>query len=122
MNPVMIIFTSIIVLSSTAGEHHIEPINAQGLRLRIGLSLIRFVSLYNCVHHFNGFPAGPLAVADVKSLTHYGEPYDGNTRFFRSTLFVAAVRASYGESCLIHGVNCMPPKVCNMAAFSFVLI
>lgn len=53
---------------------------------------------------------GPLAVADVKSLTHYGEPYDGNTRFFRSTLFVAAVRASYGESCLIHGVDWMPPK------------
>ncbi|KAJ7518933.1 hypothetical protein O6H91_20G015900 [Diphasiastrum complanatum] len=53
---------------------------------------------------------GPLPVADVRSLTHYGEPYDGNTRFFRSTLFVAAVRASYGETCLIHGVEWMPPK------------
>lgn len=50
-------------------------------------------------------------MADIKSLTHYGEPYDGNTRFFRSTLFVAAVRASYGESCLLHGVEWMPPKV-----------
>jgi hypothetical protein len=50
-------------------------------------------------------------VADVRSLTHYGEPYDGNTRFFRSTLFVAAVRASYGEACLLHGVEWMPPKV-----------
>lgn len=50
-------------------------------------------------------------MADVKSLTHYGEPYDGNTRFFRSTLFVAAVRACYGESCLLHGVDWMPPKV-----------
>ncbi|BAS76817.1 Os02g0131200 [Oryza sativa Japonica Group] len=49
-------------------------------------------------------------VADVKSLTHYGEPYDGNTRFFRSTLFVAAVRACYGEACLLHGVEWMPPK------------
>ncbi|XP_044491151.1 anthranilate phosphoribosyltransferase [Mangifera indica] len=49
-------------------------------------------------------------VADVKSLTHYGEPYDGNTRFFRSTLFVAAVRSCYGESCLLHGVEWMPPK------------
>lgn len=53
---------------------------------------------------------GPLPVADVRSLTHYGEPYDGNTRFFRSTLFVAAVRASYGEACLLHGVEWMPPK------------
>lgn len=55
--------------------------------------------------------AGPLPVAKVKSLTHYGEPYDGNTRFFRSSLFVAAVRASYGEACLLHGVDWMPPKV-----------
>lgn len=53
---------------------------------------------------------GPPPIADVRSLTHYGEPYDGNTRFFRSTLFVAAVRASYGESCLLHGVDWMPPK------------
>ncbi|KAF6137000.1 hypothetical protein GIB67_030764 [Kingdonia uniflora] len=49
-------------------------------------------------------------VADVRSLTHYGEPYDGNTRYFRSTLFVAAVRACYGESCLLHGVEWMPSK------------
>ncbi|KAH7515678.1 hypothetical protein FEM48_Zijuj10G0052100 [Ziziphus jujuba var. spinosa] len=53
---------------------------------------------------------GPSPVADVRSLTHYGEPYDGNTRFFRSTLFVAAVRSCYGESCLLHGVDWMPPK------------
>lgn len=53
---------------------------------------------------------GPPPIADVDSLTHYGEPYDGNTRFFRSTLFVAAVRACYGESCLLHGVEWMPPK------------
>lgn len=43
-------------------------------------------------------------------MTHYGEPYDGNTRFFRSTLFVAAVRSCYGESCLLHGVDWMSPK------------
>ncbi|RVX04339.1 hypothetical protein CK203_018498 [Vitis vinifera] len=49
-------------------------------------------------------------VADVRSLTHYGEPYDGNTRYFRSTLFVAAVRSCYSESCLLHGVEWMPPK------------
>lgn len=53
---------------------------------------------------------GGAPVADVKSLTHYGEPYDGNTRFFRSTLFVATVRACYGESSLLHGVEWMPPK------------
>ncbi|KAH6763237.1 anthranilate phosphoribosyltransferase [Perilla frutescens var. hirtella] len=53
---------------------------------------------------------GPAPVADVRSLTHYGEPYDGNTRYFRSTLFVAAVRSCYGESCLLHGVDWMPPK------------
>ncbi|KAH9627215.1 hypothetical protein KSS87_020761 [Heliosperma pusillum] len=53
---------------------------------------------------------GPTPVADVESLTHYGEPYDGNTRYFRSTLFVAAVRSCYGESCLLHGVDWMPPK------------
>ncbi|EEF34472.1 anthranilate phosphoribosyltransferase [Ricinus communis] len=53
---------------------------------------------------------GSPPVADVRSLTHYGEPYDGNTRFFRSTLFVAAVRSCYGESSLLHGVDWMPPK------------
>lgn len=55
--------------------------------------------------------AGPPPIADVRSLTHYGEPYDGNTRYFRSTLFVAAVRSCYGESSLLHGVEWMPPKV-----------
>ncbi|CAN6548895.1 unnamed protein product [Malus baccata var. baccata] len=53
---------------------------------------------------------GDTPIADVKSLTHYGEPYDGNTRFFRSTLFVAAVRSCYSESCLLHGLDWMPPK------------
>ncbi|XWS63709.1 hypothetical protein CRYUN_Cryun06bG0124900 [Craigia yunnanensis] len=53
---------------------------------------------------------GPAPVADVSSLTHYGEPYDGNTCYFRSTLFVAAVRSCYGESSLLHGVEWMPPK------------
>ncbi|KAJ3683159.1 hypothetical protein LUZ60_013386 [Juncus effusus] len=53
---------------------------------------------------------GDVPIADVRSLTHYGEPYDGNTRFFKSTLFVAAVRACYAESSLLHGVQWMPPK------------
>ncbi|XP_063938570.1 uncharacterized protein LOC108198964 isoform X1 [Daucus carota subsp. sativus] len=45
---------------------------------------------------------GPVPIADVKSLTQYGELYDGNTRFFRSTLFVAAVR------------SCMMKRLCFM--------
>lgn len=61
-------------------------------------------------------------MADVKSLTHYGDTYDGNTRYFRSTLFVAAVRSCYGESCLLHGVEWMPPKVSPMLTVSIVLL
>lgn len=64
----------------------------------------------------------PPPVADVRSLTHYGEPYDGNTRFFRSTLFVAAVRSCYGESCLLHGVDWMAPKVCEFFPVLGVLV
>lgn len=67
-----------------------------------------YIVLHNSII---SWPLGPPPVADVSSLTHYGEPYDGNTRFFRSTLFVAAVRSCYGESSLLHGVEWMPPKV-----------
>ncbi|KAL1113412.1 hypothetical protein V6Z11_D02G188300 [Gossypium hirsutum] len=63
---------------------------------------------------------GPAPVADVRSLTHYGEPYDGNTRYFRSTLFVAAVRSCYGESSLLHGVEWMPPKVLMLQLLQFI--
>ncbi|CAI5531866.1 unnamed protein product [Closterium sp. Naga37s-1] len=54
---------------------------------------------------------GPAPIARVPSLTHYGDPYDGSTRYFRPTLFVAAVRASCGEACLLHGVDAFPPKL-----------
>ena len=47
---------------------------------------------------------------DVESLTHFGEPYDGANRYFRPTLFVAAVRAALGEASVLHGVDDMPPK------------
>ena len=47
---------------------------------------------------------------DVDTLTHFGQPYDGATRNFRPTLFVAAVRAALGEPSLLHGVDVMPPK------------
>lgn len=55
---------------------------------------------------------GPEAVQpiDVAALTHFGQPYDGATRYFRPTLFVAAVRAALGEASLLHSVNAMPPK------------
>ena len=47
---------------------------------------------------------------DVDTLTHFGQPYDGATRYFRPTLFVAAVRAALGEPSLLHSVDLMPPK------------
>ena len=47
---------------------------------------------------------------DVDTLTHFGQPYDGATRYFRPTLFVAAVRAALGEASLLHSVDAMPPK------------
>ncbi len=55
---------------------------------------------------------GPEAVRPlgVPRLTHFGQPYDGATRYFRPTLFVAAVRAALGEASLLHGVDAMPPK------------
>ncbi len=55
---------------------------------------------------------GPEQVTpiDVDSLTHFGQPYDGATRYFRPTLFVAAVRAALGEPSLLHSVDIMPPK------------
>ncbi|MCZ6679229.1 MAG: hypothetical protein O7E52_18520 [Candidatus Poribacteria bacterium] len=46
----------------------------------------------------------------VDSLTHFGEPFDGATRYFRPTLFIAAVRAALGEASVLHGVDAMPPK------------
>ena len=47
---------------------------------------------------------------DVATLTHFGQPYDGARRYFRPTLFVAAVRAALGEASLLHSVDAMPPK------------
>ena len=46
----------------------------------------------------------------VDTLTHFGEPFDGATRYFRPTLFVAVVRAALGEASVLHGVDTMPPK------------
>jgi len=40
-----------------------------------------------------------------------GQPFDGATRYFRPTLFVAAVRAALGWASVLHGVPTMPPKM-----------
>ena len=47
---------------------------------------------------------------NVDSMTHFGQPFDGAARFFRPTLFVAAVRAALGRATVLHGVAEMPPK------------
>ena len=54
-------------------------------------------------------PEGVRKVS-VESLTHFGQPFDGATRYFRPTLFIAAVRAALGEPSVLHGVDEMPPK------------
>ena len=57
-----------------------------------------------------GFDPSKVVKLDVGSLTHFGEPYDGSSRYFRPTLFVAAVRAALGRPSVLHGVDGMPPK------------
>ncbi|MDE2998916.1 MAG: hypothetical protein OXU79_07550 [Gemmatimonadota bacterium] len=54
-------------------------------------------------------PSGVVEL-NVGTLTHFGEPYDGSNRYFRPTLFVAAVRAALGRPTVLHGVDGMPPK------------
>jgi anthranilate phosphoribosyltransferase len=54
-------------------------------------------------------PEGVQSV-DVPSLTTIGEPYNGSTRYFKPTCFVAAVRAALGRPTLLHGVDFAPPK------------
>ena len=56
------------------------------------------------------FDPEKILPVSVDSLTHFGEPFDGSTRFFRPTLFIAAVRAALGEASVLHGVDEMPPK------------
>ncbi|HAA74160.1 TPA: hypothetical protein DCE37_03445 [Candidatus Latescibacteria bacterium] len=51
-----------------------------------------------------------IGTIDTPSLTTYGEPYTGSTRYFKPTVFVAAVRSSLGRPTLMHGVDSAPPK------------
>lgn len=53
---------------------------------------------------------GEVLPLEVASLTHFGQPFDGAARYFRPTLFVAAVRAALGRATVLHGVDEMPPK------------
>ncbi len=46
----------------------------------------------------------------VGNLTHFGQPYNGSTRYFKPTLFVAALRAALGRPTVLHGVDALPPK------------
>ena len=46
----------------------------------------------------------------VNNLTHFGQPYNGSTRYFKPTLFIAALRAALGRPTVLHGVDAMPPK------------
>jgi len=46
----------------------------------------------------------------VTNLTHFGQPYNGSTRYFKPTLFVAAIRAALGRPSVLHGVDTLPPK------------
>ncbi len=55
-------------------------------------------------------PSEQVFALQVEALTHFGQPFDGATRFFRPTLFVAAVRAALGRATVLHGVAEMPPK------------
>lgn len=55
-------------------------------------------------------PSEQVFALQVEALTHFGQPFDGAARFFRPTLFVAAVRASLGRATVLHGVAEMPPK------------
>lgn len=56
------------------------------------------------------FSPDKILEVQTEALTHFGQPYDGSTRFFRPTLFVAAVRAAQGRASVLHGVDEMPPK------------
>ena len=55
-------------------------------------------------------PSEQVSALQVEALTHFGQPFDGAARFFRPTLFVAAVRAALGRATVLHGVAEMPPK------------
>ena len=58
----------------------------------------------------SAFSPSQVQTVLVQNLTHFGQPYNGSTRYFKPTLFVAAVRAALGRPTVLHGVDAMPPK------------
>ena len=56
------------------------------------------------------FSPESIRTVKVDDLTHFGQPYNGSTRYFKPTLFVAALRAALGRPSVLHGVDAMPPK------------
>ena len=61
-------------------------------------------------YHDAVFPPEKARVVNTASLTHLGLPYNGSTRYFKPTLFVAAIRAALGRPTVLHGVDTLPPK------------
>ena len=66
-------------------------------------------------HEFRAYldavlPPDEVRTVETTTLTTIGEPYNGSTRFFKPTLFVAALRAAMGRPTLLHGVELAPPK------------
>lgn len=56
------------------------------------------------------FSPDAIQKVNVNNLTHFGQPYNGSTRYFKPTLFVAAIRAALGRPTVLHGVDTLPPK------------
>ena len=56
------------------------------------------------------YPRDQIRPVNIESLTHFGLPFDGATRYFRPALFIAAIRSALGQQTVLHGVDFMPPK------------
>ena len=89
-------------------HHDIHPALAAAVLIGQRMNL----ESYEEVHGYLDAVLAPDDVVKIKtaSLTHFGQPYDGATRYFRPTVFVAAVRAALGRPSVLHGVDQMPPK------------
>ena len=57
------------------------------------------------------FSPESIRTVKVDDLTHFGQPYNGSTRYFKPTLFVAALRAALGRPSVLHGGRCHAPQM-----------
>ena len=55
-------------------------------------------------------PAEAAVPLSIPSLTHFGQPYDGNKRYVHVGVFAAAARAAAGHPSVLHGVEELAPK------------